>query len=164
MAQKRVIGSAIGLKTSRIPVYQEKQRSGGLLPSMIRKKAKVKIVLLSSLLPGGELKAVRSISDQQQNYDSLKNSLLKRYRCTEDGFHDRLKSALHQASEDFDTFVDRLEKLIDSWFELAQVGDNNFDQLHDWCCEIKSTFHASRTWLNSSKRENMGCPQRRKEC
>ena len=90
-----------------------------------------KFVALSNLLSGEALKVLQTLSESQQNYDCLKDALLKRYMCTEDGYCKKFREAAPVADETTDTFISRIETVFDKWTQLAGVEQGNFHKLRD---------------------------------
>ncbi|XP_070207867.1 uncharacterized protein [Littorina saxatilis] len=86
---------------------------------------------LTSLLKGKALTYYQELSvEQSQSYDVLSKHLLKRFRCTEEGFRSHFRSAKPEQSEDMATFFSRLRRYFLRWAELAGVGAD-FDKLVD---------------------------------
>ena len=90
-----------------------------------------KFMALSNLLSGESLKVLQTLGDNHQNYKSLKEALLKRFQCTEDGFQSRFHNAIPESQEDINTFISRLELLFDRWLEMAGITVGDFDKLRD---------------------------------
>lgn len=84
---------------------------------------------LSNLLTGKALNVLQCLSiEETSNYDCIKKSLLKRFECTEDGFHGRFRDCKPEECETFDAFVNRMNKYLDRWIQLAGV-DKDYDKL-----------------------------------
>ena len=57
-----------------------------------------------------------------QDYDVLKDALLKRFNLTEEGFKQKNKTAKPETNEARAQFIARLESYLMRWIELANVG------------------------------------------
>ena len=87
---------------------------------------------LANLLTGKALEVFTSMKvENAGNYDILKESLLKRFEFTEDGFSKRFRACKPEEGENFTSFINRLKHYLDRWTELAGVKDKSFDQLYD---------------------------------
>jgi len=60
------------------------------------------------------------------DYDLLKNSLLKRFRLTEEGYRKRFKSVRIEVGETAEQFVNRFKKYLTKWREMA-----GFDAIYE---------------------------------
>ena len=89
------------------------------------------IGIFSSLLQGEAPNTLYGLREENRNYKDLKSALLKRYRCTEDSFRMKFKTALPLETEDFASFINRISRLFDLWLESAQVKTGDFKQLHE---------------------------------
>jgi len=63
-----------------------------------------------------------------QDYDILKDALLKRFNLTEEGFKQKFKSAKAEMGEAPTQFIARLESYLMRWIDLANV-EKDFDGL-----------------------------------
>jgi len=61
-----------------------------------------------------------------QDYEILKDALLKRVNLTEEGFMQKFKSARAEIGEAPTQFIARLENYLMRWIDLANV-EKNFD-------------------------------------
>ena len=85
---------------------------------------------LSALLKGKALTYFREIPfEKAKDYDFLKDHLLKRFQCTEEGFRSLFRSAKPESQESISTFAFKANRLFDRWLDLANVTD--FDDLKD---------------------------------
>ena len=85
---------------------------------------------LSALLKGKALTYYRELPvDKSANYDSLKDHLLKRFQCTEEGFRAMFRSSKPEAQENICTYAFKCNRLLERWLDLANVS--NFDKLKD---------------------------------
>jgi len=79
-------------------------------------------VYLSALLKGRALDVYsRMPPEQTDDYDRLKEALLKRYLLSADGFKKRFRSAKPERGETRSQFLTRLDNYIENWIELAKV-------------------------------------------
>jgi len=77
---------------------------------------------LSALLKGRALDVhSRMPPDQANDYDRLKEALLKRYLLSADGFKKRFRSAKSEAGETLSQFLTRIDNYLEHWIELAKV-------------------------------------------
>jgi len=77
---------------------------------------------LSALLKGRALDAYSRMPPEQANdYDRLKDALLKRYLLSADGFKKRFRSAKSEAGETTSQFLTRIDNCLERWIELAKV-------------------------------------------
>ena len=86
---------------------------------------------LSALLHGIALDVYnRQPVNETSNYDSLKETLLRRFMLTEDGFREKLRTAKPERGESFGQFMTRLEGYFIRWIELGHV-DKTYQGLKD---------------------------------
>jgi hypothetical protein len=86
---------------------------------------------LSALLQGKALDVYSRLSaEDSTNYDVLKDSLLKRFQLTEEGFRQKLRNCKMEVGETAQQFVVRMEEYILRWMSLAKV-DKTFEGLID---------------------------------
>ena len=79
-------------------------------------------VYLSALLKGRALEVYSRLPVKDaQDYDVLKDALLKRFNLTEEGFKQKLKTAKPETNEAPAQFIARLESYLMRWMELANV-------------------------------------------
>jgi hypothetical protein len=83
---------------------------------------------LSTLLTGSGVDVFRCLGVQAMNYDVFKIELLKRYRCTQEGFRDRFRQARPENDEAFSSFVTRCKRLLERWMAMANVTPLTDDQ------------------------------------
>jgi len=60
-------------------------------------------------------------ADQANDYDKLKDALLKRYLLSADGFKRRFRTAKPETGETPSQFLTRLDNYLEWWIELAKV-------------------------------------------
>ena len=78
---------------------------------------------LSALLTGPALDVFRSLASAGTlSYTDLKNALLVRFDCTEQGFRKQFRRARPQPDEGFPAFAARLNSYLSRWLELAKVS------------------------------------------
>jgi len=79
-------------------------------------------IYVSALLRGKALDVyARLPSDQAQNYDILKQALLKRYALTEEGYKQKFYESKEEKGESPQQFIIRLGSYFCRWLELAGV-------------------------------------------
>ena len=88
-----------------------------------------KFIGLSNLLTGECLQVLHSLQDK--SYNALKDALFKRYKYTEEGFHERFRKTCPKEGEDFSNYVNRLVLGQDRWFESAGVKKDDYKGLAD---------------------------------
>ena len=77
---------------------------------------------LFALLKGRALDVFSMTPAEQANdYDKLKDALLKRYLLSADGFKKRFRSAKPETGETPSQFLTRLDNYLERWIELAKV-------------------------------------------
>ena len=87
---------------------------------------------LSALLKGKALEVYdRLSSEDSQDYDVLKEALLKNFDMTEQGFKKRFKNSRPEKSETFTQFASRIGSYLEKWFSLAKV-DKSFEAVLDF--------------------------------
>ena len=88
-------------------------------------------VYLSALLKGKALEVYsRMPVAEAQDYDKLKDALLKRFNLTEEGFKLKFKTAKPEIGEAPAQYIARLESYLTRWIDLANV-DKSFEGLTD---------------------------------
>ena len=100
-----------------------------LTASQNRWNEEEKFIRLSNLLTGECLQVLHSLQDK--TYVALKDALFKRYKYTEEGFHDRFRRTCPKEGEDFSNYVNRLVIGRDRWFESAGVKKDDYKGLAD---------------------------------
>ena len=90
-----------------------------------------KSLALPNLLAGESLRVLQTLSLEQQNYDCLKQALLKKFLCTASNYNAKFRNATPLPSEDADAFVSRLEMVFVRWVELSEIEKGNYEQLRD---------------------------------
>ena len=98
---------------------------------MLHWSPEVKFINLSGLLSGASLEVLQNLTPDQQNFQDLKDALLRRYRITPEGLRTRFKSANILENEDADSFISRLEMNFDRWLELEKVTNGSYNELRD---------------------------------
>ena len=77
---------------------------------------------LSALLHGIALDVYnRQSVNEVNNYEGLKEALLRRFMLTEEGFREKLRTAKPERGESFGQFLTRLEGYFNRWIELGHV-------------------------------------------
>ena len=86
---------------------------------------------LSALLSGKARDVYFRLSSSDANdYDKLKEALLRRFRMTEEGFRKKFRSARPETGETAPQFAVRLENYFCRWLDLAQA-ERSFDGVKD---------------------------------
>ena len=94
---------------------------------------------LSALLKGRALDVYSMMPTEYANdYDQLKDALLKRYQLSADGFKKRFRSAKPESGETPIQFLTRLDNYLLRWIELAKA-DKSFDGLKTLIVQESST-------------------------
>ena len=103
-----------------------------------------KFLALSNLLTGDSLRVLQTLSLEQQNYNYLKQALLKKFLCTAADYNNKFRNAIPLPSEDADAFISRLEMVFDRWVELSEIEKGNYKQLRDLILrdKIYSSLHS----------------------
>ena len=86
---------------------------------------------LSNLLTAESLRVLQTLSLEQQNYDCLKQALLKKFFCTASNYNAYFRNATPLPYEDADAFISRLEMVFDRWVELLEIGKGNYEQVRN---------------------------------
>ena len=80
---------------------------------------------LAALLTGKALEVYSRMADEQaEDYDRVKEEILRRYDFTEDGYRDRFRTAKPEEDETPDQFIVRLECYLDKWIELSKTEND----------------------------------------
>ncbi|GFS17940.1 retroviral-like aspartic protease 1 [Elysia marginata] len=86
---------------------------------------------LCALLTGRTLDCYgRLSSEQAQDYDKVKQALMKRYDLTEDGYRRKFQSCKPAESESPDMFIVRIVTYLDRWIELSRT-EKSYEKLKD---------------------------------
>ena len=100
---------------------------------------------LSALLKGRALEVYDRLSVADANdYEKLKNALLKNFDMTERGFRKKFRNDRPERSETFIQFGSRLRSYLDKWINMAKI-ENTFEAICD--------FMARDQFLESCSRE-----------
>ena len=117
-----------------------------------------KFIGLSNLLTGECLQILHSLQDK--SYNALRDALFKRYKYTEEGFHDRFRKTNPREGEDFGNYVNRLVIAKDRWLESAGVKKDDFkglsdlvlkEQIYESCSSELVTFLKERDPKDTNK-------------
>ena len=117
-----------------------------------------KFIGLSNLLTGECLQILHSLQDK--SYNALRDALFKRYKYTEEGFHDRFRKTNPREGEDFGNYVNRLVIARDRWLESAGVKKDDFkglsdlvlkEQIYESCSSELVTFLKERDPKDTNK-------------
>ena len=90
---------------------------------------------------------------QDKTYIALKDALFKRYKYTEEGFHERFRKTCPKEGEDFSNYVNKLVLGRDRWFESAGVKKDDYkgladlvlkEQMYESCSDELVTFLKER--------------------
>ncbi|GFR57717.1 reverse transcriptase [Elysia marginata] len=88
---------------------------------------------LCNLLQGEALSILLSLSTEESaNYNTVKETLLRRFNCDRNGFKSKFLSVKPQVDEDFGTYINRAKRYFDRWTELSAVTSK--DQLEFLIC------------------------------
>ena len=91
---------------------------------------------------------------------ALRDALFKRYKYTEEGFHDRFRKTNPREGEDFGNYVNRLVIARDRWLESAGVKKDDFkglsdqvlkEQIYESCSSELVTFLKERDPKDTNK-------------
>ena len=86
---------------------------------------------MSALLQGRALEVYSRLAvSEASNYDALKESLLKRFHLTEEGFRNKFRSSKPEQGETAPQFVVRLENYVVNWMRQSGV-EQTFEGLLD---------------------------------
>ena len=86
---------------------------------------------LSTLLQGKALEVYSCLSTEEANdYEKLRDALLKLYQLTEEGFSQKFKNSKQEIGETAGQFVIRLSNYLARWMELVKVK-TTFEGLRD---------------------------------
>ena len=100
---------------------------------------------LSALLEGRALEVYDRLSVADANdYEKLKDALLKNFDMTERGFRKKFRNVRPERSETFIQFGSRLRSYLDKWINMAKI-ENTFEAICD--------FMARDQFLESCSRE-----------
>ena len=100
---------------------------------------------LSALLKGRALEVYDRLSVADANdYEKLKDALLKNFDMTERGFRKKFRNDRPERSETFIQFGSRLRSYLDKWINMAKI-ENTFEAICD--------FMARDQFLESCSRE-----------
>jgi hypothetical protein len=132
-----VSDGGVRAKTPRLPPFDEKDNLDAYLQRFERFAVTVNwkrddwATNLSALLKGKALDVYSRLAPSQANdYDLLKDALLKRFQLTEDGFRQKFRSGKPETGETASQFVVRLDNYLDRWMALGNVSQT-FDALKD---------------------------------
>ena len=93
---------------------------------------------LSALLTGKALDTYYRLSKEDiDNYDAVRDALLKRFRLNEEGFRTKFYGAKAENGETADQFLTRLQNYLTRWLELTQTN-KDFEGL--WTLFVREHF------------------------
>ena len=86
---------------------------------------------LSTLLKGEALNVYwRQPIDDIDDYDKLKNALLKRFKLTADGYRNKFRSTKSEDGESTFQYLSRLKSYVDRWVQMSEL-DPTYGNLTD---------------------------------
>ena len=122
-------GHLVAMKALKLPVFNdEKDYLDAYLIRFERACAAFEIrpefssTQLARLLQGTVYQHLPA--EEVDNYESLKTQLLKRFRLTEGGYHEKFKMSKLEVGETPEQFVERLNRYLVKWCEMAGYEDN----------------------------------------
>ncbi|XP_078687005.1 SCAN domain-containing protein 3-like [Branchiostoma floridae x Branchiostoma belcheri] len=125
-AGQKQAAEEVKAKTPRLPSFTEGEEIDGYLLRFERFAranhwAEVKWASsLSALLTGKALDVYSRLSDAEaQDYDKVKEAILRRYELTEDGFRKTFRSEIPQEGEGPGQYIVRLTSYLKRWIELS---------------------------------------------
>ncbi|GFO47790.1 retroviral-like aspartic protease 1 [Plakobranchus ocellatus] len=84
---------------------------------------------LCALLTGRALDCYGRLSaEQAEDYDKVKETLMKRYDLTEDGYRRKFRTSKPAEGESLDIFIVRIVMYLDRWIELSKT-DKSYEKL-----------------------------------
>jgi hypothetical protein len=84
-----------------------------------------KALILPSLLRGRALNYYQELPVEDSNdYAKLSAHLLKKFRCTEEGFRTQFRSCKPESGETLHVFFSRLKRYFMRWTDMAEVGND----------------------------------------
>ena len=82
-------------------------------------------IYLATLLEGKALNMYRNLSSNKNlDYDTLRNNLLIKYHCTDDGFRTRFRQSKPNYDEPFNAYAIEQRRLLARWLDLADAEDS----------------------------------------
>jgi hypothetical protein len=113
----------------KIPTFDEKEDRFDSYISRFESIAKMRKwkeedwpMQLSLLLTGKALDAFYALSEEEQkNYNTVKDALLRKYELTEEQFRKQFHSTSVDPDETVQQFLARLERLFSKWIESAKI-------------------------------------------
>ena len=85
---------------------------------------------LINCLSGEPLKVFYTLASEDANdYEKIKEALLKRFRLTEDGYQEKFFTAAPLKTEDFNTYLNRTTQFFNKWIQLAGIKEGDFKGL-----------------------------------
>ena len=99
---------------------------------------------LSALLKGRALEVYDRLSVADANdYEKLKDALLKNFDMTERGFRKKFRNDRPERSETFIQFGSRLRSYLDKWINMAKI-ENTFEAICDFIAQDQFLESCSR--------------------
>jgi len=120
-------GHSVAMKALKLPLFNdEKDDLDAYLIRFERACAAFKIrpefwsTQLARLLQGRSLDVYQRLpAEEVDNYESLKNQLLKRFRLTEGGYRKKFRMSKLEVGEIPEQFLERLNRYLVKWCEMA---------------------------------------------
>ena len=107
---------------------------------------------LAAHLRGNSLRVYdRLPQEEAQDYDRLKEALLKHYSMNEEGFKRKFHTAKMEAGETAQQFMSKLGKYFDRWIEMSNI-DKDYKELRDFMV-IEKFLHLAPNELSTHIRE-----------
>ena len=104
----------------------------------------IRAAYLSALLKGRALEVYDRLSVADANdYEKLKDALLKNFDMTERGFRKHFRNDRPERSETFIQFGSRLRSYLDKWINMAKI-ENTFEAICDYMARDQFLESCSR--------------------
>ena len=138
-------GGRVQAKTPKLPPFHEDKDNLDAYLGRFERYATVQkwpkdswAINLSALLTGKALETYyRLHSDDIDNYDAVRDALLRRFEMTEEGFRTKFFHSKAECGESADQFMTRLENYLTRWMELSDTP-KDFDGL--WNLIVREQF------------------------
>ena len=103
---------------------------------------------LSALLKGRVLEVYDRLSVADANdYEKLKDALLKNFDMTERGFRKKFRNDRPERSETFIQFGSRLRSYLDKWINMAKI-ENTFEAICDFMARDQFLESCSQSYMS----------------
>lgn len=141
----------LDMKMNQLPIFNDNKDAIDAFLDRFEKSANILkwdksywSLRLSHLLTGKALDVyMRMTTDDAQDYDKLKEALLRQYELTEVGYHKKFRTSRVESGETPSQFVARISQYFDRWITFTGI-EKTYENLRDLMIRDQYLEHCSK--------------------